>query len=173
MIYFLLSFDFYWTFRAHTPQLSFDNFLLDQMPMKTIHSGEFSNSRWIFFIWNCHAHLRFSINASWIFVGWNFWKTIEWNQSINRMQCDLTLWKIHKLFRCMFSSLPHNIISMCFNHYCSFEHKMPEISYVPSPLGVFRQTQVQEHQNQNTNTKAASASQDTSNNNTSQAVTPT
>ncbi len=69
----------------------------------------------------------------------------------------------------MLSSLPHNIISMCFNHYCSFEHKMPEISYVPSPLGVFHQTQVQEHQNRNTTTKAASASQDTSNNNTSQA----
>ncbi len=33
MIYFLLSFDFCRTFRAHTPQLSFELFLLEQMPM--------------------------------------------------------------------------------------------------------------------------------------------
>ena len=37
MLHFLLSFDFCWTFGAiHTPQLSLELFLVDQMPMKTI-----------------------------------------------------------------------------------------------------------------------------------------
>ncbi len=41
MIYFLLSLDFYWIFRAHTPQLSVS--LSGQLQMKTIQLGEFLN----------------------------------------------------------------------------------------------------------------------------------
>ncbi len=36
MIYFILSFDLCYNFRAHIPQLSLELYLLDQMPIKTI-----------------------------------------------------------------------------------------------------------------------------------------
>ncbi len=53
-IYLLLSFNLYWTFRDHTPQLSLELFLLYQWRynrnMKTIQLGDFSNSGELFLL---------------------------------------------------------------------------------------------------------------------------
>ncbi len=88
-------------------------------------------------------------------------EVIKWNQSINRTQFDVTLWKPHKLFRYIFFSLTQNFILMCFNNRCSFKYKMADISFIPL-VSSAKTHKYKSINPENVGAKATSASQDMS-----------